>query len=159
MRVRVERLAPDQSVWLGTFHRFCARMLRKYAQFVGLQANYTIYDTSDSCQALRRAMAKIKVDSSHHTPEAIARGISWAKSNLILPAQYEPKPGSLLGETVKQVYPAYQAQLVDSNAMDFDDLLLHVATLLRENPDVRNVGPDPSVPGGTSTSARRWRGL
>ncbi len=137
MRARVERLAPGESVGLSTFHRFCARLLRKYAQCVGCQENYTIYDTSDSYQALRRAMAKIKLDTSHFTPEAIARGISWAKSNLILPAQYEPKPGSLLGEAVKKAYPAYQAQLVGSNAMDFDDLLLHVATLLRENPDIR----------------------
>ena len=57
MRLRVERLAPGSQVWIGTFHRFCARLLRKYAPLVGLEENYTIYDTGDSTQALRRAMA------------------------------------------------------------------------------------------------------
>ncbi|HYW81251.1 MAG TPA: UvrD-helicase domain-containing protein [Thermoguttaceae bacterium] len=137
MKARVERLAPEGGVWLGTFHRFCARLLRKYATFVGLEANYTIYDTGDSTRALRRAIAKKKVDTTHFTPEAFAKAISWAKNNLILPSQYTPRPDHLMGEAVKKVYPAYQAQLAESNAVDFDDLLLHVATLLRENEEIR----------------------
>lgn len=137
MRARVHRLAPDQPVWLSTFHRFCARMLRKYAQFVGLGENYTIYDDDDSKRALRLALARCHLDGTSCTPEAIAKNISWAKNNLISPEQYQPQSGSLLGEAVKQVYPAYQNQLVAANAVDFDDLLCHVATLLRENPEIR----------------------
>ena len=56
---------------------------------------------------------------------------------MITPENYTPRPGHPLGVLVKQVYPAYQAQLARSNAADFDDLLLHVATLLRDNPEVR----------------------
>ena len=137
MRNRVERLAPGSSVWVGTFHRFCARLLRKYAPLVGLEENYTIYDTGDSAQTLKRTLDQLKVDVAFVTPEAIARAISWAKNNLILADQYEPKPGHPLGSVVKQVYPVYQAKLATSNAVDFDDLLLHVASLLRENPEVR----------------------
>jgi len=137
MRSRVERLAPGQQVWLSTFHRFCARLLRKYAQFVGLQENYTIYDTADGGQALRRTLARLKIDATHFTPDAIANAISWAKNNLISPQQYRPRAGNPLGSVVEQVYPAYQSQLAKSNAADFDDLLLHVATLLRENPEIR----------------------
>ncbi len=137
MRGRVERLVPDHSVWLSTFHRFCARLLRKYAPFVGLRENYTIYDVADSNRALGRALAKLDIDTTPFTPDAVAKAIGWAKNNLILPGQYEPRPGHALGSVVKRVYPAYQAQLADSNAADFDDLLLHVAILLRENPEVR----------------------
>ncbi len=137
MRSRVERLAHDESVWLGTFHRFCARLLRKYASFVGIEENYTIYDTADSTRALRRAIAQRDIDSTHCTPEAIGKAISWAKNNLILPEQYEPRPGHPVGMVVKQIYPVYQALLARANAADFDDLLLHVATLLRENPEIR----------------------
>jgi DNA helicase-2/ATP-dependent DNA helicase PcrA len=137
MRSRVERLAPGQAVWVGTFHRFCARLLRKYAQFVGLQENYTIYDAEDAAAALRRAIAKRKVDTSRYPPEAIADAISWAKSNLISAEDYQPRAANPFGGVVKQVYPVYQAQLLASNAADFDDLLLHAATLLRENPEVR----------------------
>ena len=137
MRSRVERLAPGRSVWVGTFHRFCARLLRKYAPMVGLEENYTIYDTADSTQTLRRTLAQLKIDSAMVAPEAIARAVSWAKNNLILPEQYEPRPGHPIGSVVKLVYPAYQARLATSNAVDFDDLLLHVASLLRDNPEVR----------------------
>jgi DNA helicase-2/ATP-dependent DNA helicase PcrA len=137
MRGRVDLLAPGRSTWIGTFHRFGARLLRKYAPLVGLEENFTIYDADDSSVALRRTLAQLKVDSAFVAPEAVARAISWAKNNLILPREYEPRPGHPLGGVVQQVYPAYQAGLRASNAVDFDDLLLHVATLLRENAEVR----------------------
>jgi DNA helicase II / ATP-dependent DNA helicase PcrA len=137
MRGRVERLAPQQAVWVSTFHRFCARLLRQYASFLGLQENYTIYDVDDSTRALRLALAKVNEDSSQFSPEAISKAISWAKNHLILPDQYMPRLGNPLGPVVKQVYPVYQRQLISSNAVDFDDLLLHVATLLQANPEVR----------------------
>ena len=160
MSHRIERLADDPTVWVGTFHRFCARLLRKYASLVGLQENYTIYDVGDSVRALRQAIGRLKIDSDRFTPEAIAKSISWAKNNLILPDQYQPPgrkgdrsnlperpegcfaqigpvPFSTLGTVVRDVYPAYQRQLAASNAADFDDLLLHVATILRDNPEVR----------------------
>jgi len=137
MRNRVQRLAPDQPVWVSTFHRFCARLLRQYAQYAGLQENYTIYDVDDAGKALRLALAKLKLDTTQFTPDAIAKSISWAKSNLILPDEYTPKSGNLLGAVVKQSYPLYQAQLAEANAADFDDLLLHVAVMLRENAEVR----------------------
>lgn len=137
MSRRIERLADSPGVWVGTFHRFCARLLRKYAAMVGLQENYTIYDTGDSAQAMRRAMAKAKLDGDRFTPEALAKAISWAKNNLIAPDQYQPRPGSSLGLAVQKVYPHYQSQLLASNATDFDDLLLHVAALLRDCPEIR----------------------
>ncbi|MCG8649674.1 MAG: UvrD-helicase domain-containing protein, partial [Pirellulales bacterium] len=56
MRMRVEALAPGQPVWMGTFHRFCAQHLRRYASMVGLSENYSIYDTADAKQAMKRAI-------------------------------------------------------------------------------------------------------
>ena len=58
MRGRVAGLAPNRAVEMGTFHRFCARLLRKHASLVGLEPNYTIYDTQDSGRALRRVMGR-----------------------------------------------------------------------------------------------------
>ncbi len=138
MRARVERLADDRSVWLGTFHRFCAQLLRKYAPLVGIRENYSIYDTSDSGRALRRVIQNLQIETMAVTPDAIAGAISWAKNNLISPDQYKPRQDSLLGMVVPQVYTAYQAYLTSCNAVDFDDLLLHVAVLLRENPEIRH---------------------
>jgi len=137
MRSRVERLAPNRSVWAGTYHRFCARLLRRYAPLVGLQENYTIYDAADSARTLRRVLQRLDIDLAHFSPDAIGSAISWAKNNLITSRQYEPSPGYPLGAIVRHAYVAYQAQLARSNAADFDDLLLHVSTILRQHPEVR----------------------
>ncbi|HEY2148113.1 MAG TPA: UvrD-helicase domain-containing protein, partial [Pirellulales bacterium] len=130
MKRRVALLAPGATVWLSTFHRFCARLLRQYAPLVGLRENYTIYDTGDSQRALKQTLETLDLELSHFTPERIQSAISWAKNQLILPDQYQPKAGHPLGHIVAQVYPAYQKRLLDSSAVDLDDLLLHVATLL-----------------------------
>ena len=137
MRARVERLAPGEPVWTSTFHRFCARLLRQYAPLVGLAENYTIYDTSDSRQVLRRVLQDLHVDATHFTPDRIGAAISWAKNNLITADQYQPRSGHPLGHVVAKVYPAYQRRLLESSAVDFDDLLLHVATMLRESAPTR----------------------
>lgn len=137
MAERVARLAPGARVWISTFHRFCARLLRQYAPQVGLAENFTIYDTEDSGRALRRAIGDAGVDVAHVTPDAIRGAISWAKNRLIRPEGYQPRPGHVLGAVVARVYPAYQKLLGSCNAVDFDDLLLHVATLLGESPEIR----------------------
>ncbi len=137
MSRRIERLTGDPTVWVGTFHRFCARLLRKYATDVGLQENFTIYDVEDSLRAFRLALGQLRVDAERFTPEAIAKAVSWAKNNLITPEEYRPRAGQALGEVVRAAYPVYQRQLAASNAADFDDLLFHVALLLRDNPEIR----------------------
>jgi DNA helicase-2/ATP-dependent DNA helicase PcrA len=137
MKRRVEGLAPLASVWISTFHRFCARLLREYAPLVGLPENYTIYDTSDGLQALKQALESLDLDLTHTTPQRVQSAISWAKNNLLSAEQYEPRRGSPIGQIVARVYPEYQKRLLESAAVDFDDLLLHVAALLRENPEVR----------------------
>ena len=137
MKSRIERLAPGEPVWIGTFHRFCARLLREFALLVGLRENFTIYDAGDSLAALRRALDELNVDPGHFTPQQIAASISWAKNSLILPEQYVARPGSPLGAVAAKVYPAYQRRLLNSSAVDFDDLLLHVAVLLRGHPELR----------------------
>lgn len=137
MKRRLERLAPGQPVWVGTFHRFCARLLRQYASYVGLSENYSIYDTDDSSKVLNLALDDLPQEVTYYTPDQISKAISWAKNNLITSEQYEPTPGNPLGKVVAEVYPLYQARLLASNAVDFDDLLLHFAHLLRENPELR----------------------
>ena len=112
-------------------------MLRKYASLAGIEPNYTIYDVDDSLPALRQALGRLHVDVEHDTPEAIAKAISWAKNNLILPPRYEPRPGHAAGGRGRDGYPAYQSQLLASNAVDFDNLLLHLATILHDNPEIR----------------------
>lgn len=137
MRLRLEKLAPGQNVWMGTFHRFCAQLLRRYAAMVGLQENYSIYDTSDSKQAMKRAIEAAGVSTTHASPDQIANVISKAKNKLVTPEVMQSQMLSPKETVAAKVYPVYQRQLLTANAVDFDDLLLHVANLLRHNPELR----------------------
>jgi DNA helicase-2/ATP-dependent DNA helicase PcrA len=136
MRSRVAALAPGERVWMSTFHRFCARLLRQHAALVGLEPNYAIYDTADSGQVLRQAVENAGLANARFTPEQLAAAISAAKNSLRLPGR-EARRGDPLERVLATVYAEYQALLLRSNAVDFDDLLLHVATLLRDNDVLR----------------------
>ena len=138
MKKRVEELAPGEQVWISTFHRFGARLLRHYAEYVGLTPNYTIYDTSDAKQTLSRVIDAGDFQTIHYTPDRIAQAISAAKNKLITYDKYEARPASPLSHVVAEVYPAYQKRLLASSAADFDDLLLHVAQILYNNPEIRS---------------------
>jgi len=138
MQSRLALLAPGESVWTGTFHRFCARQLRQHARLVGLEQNFTIYDSSDSRKLLRAAIDASEIKLSHVTVDQVAHEISNAKNDLITFDQFVSRSGQSLGGIVEVAYPAYQRRLLQANAVDFDDLLLHLATLLRENPELRS---------------------
>jgi DNA helicase-2/ATP-dependent DNA helicase PcrA len=137
MKLRLAQLAPGEAVWTGTFHRFCARLLRQHAQLVGLEENYSIYDTIDSRKLLRSAIDDTEINLSHVTVDQIANEISNAKNNLVTASQFVSRAGQTLGGIVEVAYPAYQKRMLQANAVDFDDLLLHLATMLRENPELR----------------------
>lgn len=137
MKNRVEDLVPGGRTWVSTFHRFGARLLREYAELVGLTPNFTIYDTSDSKQTLKRVIEAGKFRTMHYSPDRIAAAISNAKNKLVTADRYEPQTGSPLSHIVAEVYPAYQQRLLASSAVDFDDLLLHLANLLYTNSEVR----------------------
>ncbi len=138
MKARIARLASEKTVWVSTFHRFCSRLLRQHASLVGLSENFTIYDTNDSLRALKHAIEGLEeLQLSQTTPEKIAREISRCKNELITAEQYRPRTRNALGSLLADVYPAYQRQLRQSNAVDFDDLLLYTVELLMHNNELR----------------------
>src|SRR5262245_5254719 len=137
MQRRVAELVPGARVWLSTFHRFGAKLLRQYASYVGLQPNFTIYDTSDSRQTIKRVIEAREINTLNYSPDRLGEAISAAKNKLITADKYEPRPSSMLGRVVAEVYPAYQGRLLASSAVDFDDLLLHVAKLLYDHAEIR----------------------
>jgi DNA helicase-2/ATP-dependent DNA helicase PcrA len=137
MQERVSHLVPDSRIWISTFHKFCARLLRIHGPLVGLRDGYVIYDTSDRLKVIRDCIAKVGLDSAQCSPERVENAISRAKNDLLDPIAYSEKASDYLQINVAKVYRLYQEQLLHSNAVDFDDLLLHVATLLRDNPELR----------------------
>jgi DNA helicase-2/ATP-dependent DNA helicase PcrA len=137
MQRRVAELAPGGRVWLSTFHRFGAKLLRRYADYVGLQPTFTIYDTNDARQTIKRVIESRNINTLNYSPDRLADAISAAKNKLITADRYEPRAGSVLSRIVAEVYPAYQQKLLASSAVDFDDLLLHVAQLLYDHAEIR----------------------
>ena len=137
MRVRLERLVGSTHTWTGTFHKFCARLLRQNANMVGLSENFTIYDMGDSRKVIKQAIENAEVNPKHFTPDAIANQISNLKSSAVTHEEFSPTPGHTMHSILARVYPEYQKLLQMANAVDFDDLLLYAVDLLRHNPDQR----------------------
>lgn len=140
MADRVSRLLPGTRVWVSTFHRFCASQLRRHAELVGLQPNFTILDQSDQTSFLKQVMADLEQDLGRFPPGVIASQIGRAKNRLLLPEDLRPTEDNYadpLEAATAKVYAEYQKELLQANSVDFDDLLLHMAVLLREHEAVR----------------------
>ncbi|HRF02685.1 MAG TPA: UvrD-helicase domain-containing protein [Pirellulaceae bacterium] len=137
LRERIARLVPGTEVWAGTFHRFCAKLLRRYAPQVGLQENFTIYDRDDSLRALKEAIGESEVELFQYTAGELQNEIGRAKNRSLDPEAFLTADGGALASIAARVLPVYRRRLLAQNAVDFDDLLLHVARLMDENEELR----------------------
>lgn len=141
MGERVQQLIPGIRVEISTFHKFCVRILRRYGRAVGLDSNFSIFDTSDQQQLIRYVLNELDIDTVAYNPSTMAGMISRAKNDLITAERYaeafQESIGDHLQAVAARVYPVYQRLLLESNAVDFDDLLLHVASLLKGSPELR----------------------
>lgn len=137
IRERIRRMVGDQPITMGTFHGFGARFLRRYGRSVGLEENFSILDTDDSKKVLEEAVIESKVMLSHVTIAEIVREISRLKTKLITPDAVDQVELGRIQKILREVYPAYQKKLLSYRAVDFDDLLLHPAVVLRTEPDLR----------------------
>ncbi|MFN3193365.1 MAG: ATP-dependent helicase [Aureliella sp.] len=138
MRERVENLVGNADLWMGTFHGFCVRLLRRYARLVGLPENFSIYDTGDAESTLKVAVQKAAFELTHQSIGSLANRISYFKNRLVTPEILESEALSSEEHAVRQVYPYYQQELLSNGAVDFDDILMHTAVLLRSNPELRS---------------------
>ncbi len=135
MKARLELLLGGPrmvDLTLGTFHATCARWLRRDGPHIGLERDFVIYDTSDQESLVKRAIADLNLDDKKYKPAAQLARISAAKNELIGPEAYHAS--IYADEITRRVYARYQELLVDSNAVDFDDLLGLAVRLLDENP-------------------------
>jgi len=137
MRERIEALVPGARVWVGTFHGFCARLLRTYGSLVGLDASFTIYDQADRLRAIRDVLDALGGEDSPITPEKIEAAISRAKNDLASPKALAHRARDDKDRLIAKVYAAYEERLKSLSAVDFDDLLVHVVSILKNHKDVR----------------------
>jgi len=139
MRERVATILgrPADGLWLGTFHALCARMLRRHAELVGLKSNFTILDTDDQNRLLKQLMEAQRIDTKRWPVNGMMGVIQRWKDRGLAPGQVTAAEESdFAGGRATEIYRAYQARLLELNAADFGDLLLHVLTLLTQNEQV-----------------------
>ncbi len=137
MKGRVEQLVPGNRVWISTFHALGARLLRMYADRLGFDRNFTIYDMDDRNKLVKDALEASGIDNVKFSPERIGGAISKAKNQLLTPPQYERTATDFFHQVVSKVYVGYEKRLRTANAMDFDDLLYLPAMALKSNEELR----------------------
>nr|WP_246616631.1 UvrD-helicase domain-containing protein [Sphingomonas yunnanensis] len=140
MRERVGRLVGDAvegMPWLGTFHAIGAKMLRRHAELVGLQSNFTILDTDDQLRLLKQLIVAADLDEKRFPARSLAGLIDEWKNKGLTPSEIDAGESERYGNgRGGELYQQYQDRLRAVNACDFGDLLLHVLTILKRERSV-----------------------
>src|SRR6266849_632924 len=128
---------PPGQPWLSTFHSLCARLLRREAAAAGLPRDFTIYDDDDQLAAVKLAITNLQIEEDSLTPRNILSRISYAKNHGQTAEQLRAEAFDQTGRRTADIFTAYEKLLHDGKALDFDDLLLRSACLLRESAATR----------------------
>ena len=137
MRERAMALNPATSETLiATFHSMCVRILRREADHIGYNRNFTIVDPGEQRTLMMRILKNLNLDPKKWNERAILGTISNAKNDLLDEVAYEHQAGDMYTQIVAKCYKAYQEELRRSEAMDFDDLIMMTLRLFDKNPDV-----------------------
>jgi DNA helicase II / ATP-dependent DNA helicase PcrA len=137
MKQRVSTLVPGHRVWISTFHALGARLLRQYADDIGIDRNFTIYDQTDRVKVVKMAMEDAQINAERFSPDSVMNAISKAKNQLLAPDRYAAQARDFFANTVAKVYPIYEKRLHENSALDFDDLLYWPAMVLKNNQELR----------------------
>lgn len=145
MKARIAKVVGDseaRSLWMGTFHSVFARILRSEAHYLGFPTNFTIYDSQDSLNVIRKVLKELNIDSDLYKPKKVQSRISNYKNNLITVKAYFSNPELMEADeranmkNIGLIYQKYVDVCYRNGAMDFDDLLLKTNELLTRFPEV-----------------------
>jgi DNA helicase-2/ATP-dependent DNA helicase PcrA len=138
MRQRVLAMDVPRGVHISTFHSLCVRILRRYNEAAKISPSFSIYDTSEQKSCMKEAVKNAELDSKTFPPSGMLETISRLKNNLEdLKAFEQRSQNDYFSQGIFKVYKNYQKILEKNNAVDFDDLLLKTAFLLKDNADIR----------------------
>lgn len=140
MKLRVRRLLDSKTgvaghPWAGTFHSFCAKILREKGYVIGIKPVFVIYDTGDQLDAVKGILSRFGIEKVVKATSVLS-SISQAKNELITPAEYESFSYGERQRRLAEIYFEYQKVLLENNALDFDDLLVYMVKLFFEAEDV-----------------------
>ena len=139
MQTRVSNILGKKAIglsWLGTFHSISAKLLRKHARAVGLNHNFTIIDRDDQTRLIKNICKSENIDIKKISPNFILSVIDKWKNNGWYPDEVILKKSEVIEKNLLQIYKIYQTKLIDLNACDFGDLLLHCVKLFQNNSDI-----------------------
>ena len=136
MKERIKKLVPGDMPLMGTFHSICAKILRSDGRHINIPINFTIYDEQDQLDVIKDIMKEADISTKDFKPHALLTTISEAKNELIGPLEYPQLARGYFQETVARVYLLYQKKLIESSALDFDDLLSKTVELFTKHPDI-----------------------
>jgi len=125
----------SESVWTGTFHSVCMRILRKFGDRIGLRDGFSIYDTDDKKRLVTACMKELDIDEKRLSPKPVASAISKAKDELKTPDALEVD-GDPRNRDIIRIYKLYQKRLMEYNAVDFDDIIMKTVELLTQDSEV-----------------------
>ncbi len=139
MKERLEGILGEVAprMWVMTFHAACGRILRREAPRLGYRSNFTIYDQADQVRLVKLCLEELDRDPKRFVPRGMHAQISMAKNQLVGPDEYKNRVASFYDQTVADVYALYQRRLLNSNAVDFDDLLMLTVEVLERFPEAR----------------------
>lgn len=140
MKDRLAKKVGDDasSIWAGTFHSICVRILRRYSASIGYGDGFTIYDTDDGKKVITSVIKDLGADEKMFPPKTVLNFISRAKDRLMTPDDTKNEAKDFRESKMAQLYAEYQRRLVSANAVDFDDIIMQTVRLLNENEEARS---------------------
>ena len=142
MQNRVSKILKKEAIglsWLGTFHSISAKLLRKHAPAVGLKSNYSIIDQDDQVRLVKNICKAENIDIKKISPKYILSFIDNWKNKGLYPEDVILKKKDVLEKGFLKIYKIYQSKLMDLNACDFGDLILHCVKIFEKNSDIRKL--------------------
>lgn len=138
MKERVEKLVGEEAqvIWMSTFHSMCVRILRRDADRIGIERNFTILDPTDQKSVIKDVLKTENIDSKRYDPRMFLSAISNMKNELKTVEDAEIEATDFMSDMVARVYAGYQRQLSRNEALDFDDLIMTTINLFKRVPDV-----------------------
>ncbi len=125
-------------IWAGTFHSVCVRIIRRYADYIGYRADFSIYDTDNTKSVIKDILKELRIDEKAMPIKSVRSEISRAKNALMTPEMHAlDVRGDYRRERISQIYEKYQQRLRECNALDFDDIIMQAVTILSENDEAR----------------------
>lgn len=137
MKARVEHLVGEEAqvIWMSTFHSMCVRILRRDADRIGIERNFTIIDPTDQKSVIKDVLKSENIDSKRFEPRMFIGAISNLKNELKTPEDAQKEANDFHSQMVATVYKGYQRQLSRNEALDFDDLIMTTINLFERVPE------------------------